>query len=580
MKKVKQKIIMLILALFILANIPVISQAAGAFKSTISKTTVTVGDTFTITATANLAAGTYSVTPSNSNVTITSSGSGFLDKNSETWTFKAAKAGTVTITVKATDMTYSEDDTVPVTGSQSYTVTVKAKPTTNTNTNTSTGSGSGNTTGSTNSSSGNNSNSSSSTGSSGGNSSSSNSSSSSGGGNSSSSSGSSNSSKPSNGGGTSSSSGSSSSSNSSSSSSSGTTTKAPTFTAVNQTVYTTGTTNIRASYSPSSKIIATVNKGTKITRTGTGSNGWSKVSYNGQTAYISSSLLTTTKPVEEEPKKEDTTTQKSSNKYLSSLKIENVEITPVFNKEITQYTAKITDDIDKLEIKTKAEDSKSKVSIEGNEGLVEGSNVIKIKVTAEDNTTRTYFVDVTKSETTKSESEENIETTNTETNKLQLNNLSIAGVEFTNGFKPDVNSYSLQLNYFVSNLEITATPNKADAKVEIIGNENFKEGENSITILLSSADGKESATYQIKVNVPAEDTAKPEPQVIPNIDNMQFYMICGIVVIVAIFAISVIVSIYNKNKGNIDDNNNEENIDVQEEEVKAKPRKNKGKHHE
>ena len=117
-RKVKLMAILLI-SILVLSMIPVISKAAGSFNASISKTTVTVGDTFTVTAKAISCAGMYTISASNSNVSITSKGSGFLDSSSETWTFKANKAGTVTITAKATDMTDAEDDTKSITGSKS-----------------------------------------------------------------------------------------------------------------------------------------------------------------------------------------------------------------------------------------------------------------------------------------------------------------------------------------------------------------------------------------------------------------------------------------------------------------------------
>lgn len=81
-----------------------------------------------------------------------------------------------------------------------------------------------------------------------------------------------------------------------------TTPNEPTFTDVNQTVYTTDKVNLRKSYSTSSAKITTVDKGTKLTRTGVGSNNWSRINYNGQTVYISSQYLTTDVPdSEKEP---------------------------------------------------------------------------------------------------------------------------------------------------------------------------------------------------------------------------------------------------------------------------------------
>ena len=72
---------------------------AASFDASISKTSVTVGDTFTVTVKANNAAGMYSVSSSNSNVSVSSgSSSEFLENASATITFKANKAGTATIT--------------------------------------------------------------------------------------------------------------------------------------------------------------------------------------------------------------------------------------------------------------------------------------------------------------------------------------------------------------------------------------------------------------------------------------------------------------------------------------------------
>lgn len=320
------------------------------------------------------------------------------------------------------------------------------------------------------------------------------------------------------------------SSNGSNSSGNNNTTKAPTFKSTNQKVYTTGdpTTNLRASWSTSSQAIS-VPKGTELTLTGTSTetiNGytWYRVTYQGATKYIASSLVTTTKPKEDDKEDDNKTDEKSSNKNLSSLKIDGIDIIPTFNKDTTQYTAHVDGDVDELKINAKAEDSKAKVAIEGNKGLKEGDNIIKVKVTAEDETTRTYFITVTKGEGIEVDT------------KLKLTQLSIDRVNFEDTFKPDIYSYDLDLTSYVKKLDITATPSQEDATVDISGNEDFKEGQNVIIILLTSADGSETATYQIRVNVPAKviEQAKEEP------DTM-FYILIGVAVALVIIAIIVVV---------------------------------------
>lgn len=108
---------------------------AASFSASISKTTVTVGDTFTVTVKANNAAGMYSVTNSNSNVSLSSgSKSEFLENGSASIKFKAVKEGNVTITAKSVDMTDLDNSSKNVTGNKIFNVTIKAKSSTTTST--------------------------------------------------------------------------------------------------------------------------------------------------------------------------------------------------------------------------------------------------------------------------------------------------------------------------------------------------------------------------------------------------------------------------------------------------------------
>lgn len=74
------------------------------------------------------------------------------------------------------------------------------------------------------------------------------------------------------------------------------------YTDVNETVYATGTVNIRASWSAASEKLGSMGYGESVTRTGvpipgTEAEGWSRVCLaDGSTAYMHSSLLSTTQP--------------------------------------------------------------------------------------------------------------------------------------------------------------------------------------------------------------------------------------------------------------------------------------------
>lgn len=299
--------------------------------------------------------------------------------------------------------------------------------------------------------------------------------------------------------------------------------KEPTFTTVNQTVYAKSETNVRASYSTSSQSYGMLAVGDSVTRIGIGDNGWSKVTYNGKTAYIYSNNLTTTKPAEPEE-------TKSTDKALKSLKITDGTLEPEFNPETTKYSVSVPNNVEQAKIEAVANHEKATVTVTGNEKLVMGSNMVKITVTAEDGTTRIY----------------NLEVIKTNQDPAQLTKLEIPGITLSPEFKSDVYQYTIQLepNSTVTDFAIQTETNLQDATVEIIGNSNFKEGENIITILVTSADGTEKSSYQIIVNKPA---ATSESMFSGDNGKTNIALIAiGVLVVVAI--VIVVVAIIKKRR--------------------------------
>lgn len=88
---------------------------------------------------------------------------------------------------------------------------------------------------------------------------------------------------------------------------------------------------------------------------------------------------------------------RSSNSNLSSLKVNGGDLKPGFSKNTTSYTLDVPYSISNLSVNAKAEDSKSKVSVSGNNGLVaEEKNTVTITVTAENGGKKTYTIIVTR----------------------------------------------------------------------------------------------------------------------------------------------------------------------------------------
>ncbi len=296
----------------------------------------------------------------------------------------------------------------------------------------------------------------------------------------------------------------------------------PKFTSVSKTVYATGDINLRSSWSTSSSATK-VAKGTELKLTGKSTekvNGyvWYRVTYNGQIKYVANNLITEKKPEEE----------KSNNTNLKTLSIENVELSPAFSADVLQYTAKITEYKEKeIKVVAEAEDAKSTVKVEGNTNIVEGENVIAVEVTAEDGTKKTYKI---------------ILTNEKEATTLGLQSLKIKDVELK-GFSPDKFEYEVSFRD-LEKLEIEAIANEEGAIIEISGNENLMEyGEHLITIMVSSADGTQVVTYQIKAN-----KLEQEMQSTKNGLDIKNILICGVIALIILVLIILLIVKYVKRK--------------------------------
>lgn len=207
-----------------------------------------------------------------------------------------------------------------------------------------------------------------------------------------------------------------------------------------------------------------------------------------------------------------TTTQtKSSNSKLSSLQIAEGTITPEFSKNVYEYAIGVKNEITKLNISATPDHSKATVNIIGNDELQVGENTIQIKVTAEDGSSNTYKLYVTR-----------------ELPELSLQELSIYYIEEDNNkkilniepnFLSNIYEYKVseKLSYKIQSLQIEAIANREGAINEIVGNENLTAGNNEIIIkvIIPNEGGvEEQKTYKIIVE-------KEEEPIIVNLTTTQ-----------------------------------------------------------
>lgn len=113
---------------------------------------------------------------------------------------------------------------------------------------------------------------------------------------------------------------------------------------------------------------------------------------------VSANILDATNNSSNRNDNEEVDPDKSSNNNLKSLSVDGFKINPTFNKDKLEYTLVVNGDKDKINIKGEVEDNKSTADGFGEKELKEGINKFEIKVTAENGTTKTYIITVTRKE--------------------------------------------------------------------------------------------------------------------------------------------------------------------------------------
>ena len=182
-------------------------------------------------------------------------------------------------------------------------------------------------------------------------------------------------------------------------------------------------------------------------------------------------------------KNDDKTTTKSSDATLKSLTSDVVEID--FSKDKTNYTINVDKTVTSLGLKAVANNSKAKIKITGDENFVTGNNIVKVVVTAENGTTKTYTITVVKSKY----------------GSGPLLDLEIKGYEISPEFDPSRLTYSVDVVGKTS-VDVEYVLADKDSKVTIEGADNLQVGKNDVKVVVTEQDGTVT-TYTIQVNVAA-----------------------------------------------------------------------------
>lgn len=217
--------------------------------------------------------------------------------------------------------------------------------------------------------------------------------------------------------------------------------------------------------------------------------------------------------------REDT---RSKNNNLSSIKLSTGTLSPSFSSGRTTYNVSVPFDVSNIKVDATAEDSKSKVTINGGSSLKAGAVTnVTIKVTAENGSTKTYTVKVTRGKDPNAQAEKN---TNNNLASLNLGE----DITLSPKFDKKTTSYTAEVPYSIKSLNIEAiAEDEAFAKVDISGADNLQVGENEIKIVVTAEDGTPKE-YIVKVtrlegtpeeieNENPSDNKEPVEEVIPHL---------------------------------------------------------------
>ena len=279
--------------------------------------------------------------------------------------------------------------------------------------------------------------------------------------------------------------------------------------------------------------------------------------------------ITVKAPEPEQPAEEPVTPTKSSNNQLKMLGIRPNDFYN-FKPGTTTYYVTVPNDVSQVEVYAEKQESSQQISGTGYKSLNVGTNTLKVVCTAEDGTTRTYTMYVTREdekavEETPTEPEESVEeepteevpeetsnenTEATEEKVLGITSFNIVGktengetveVELSPAFEENIYEYVLTVPLSVKDIEITAGAENEATEIEVMGNKNLVEGENSVTVIVKV--GEETKVYQITVNKTAETGSALSNEVI-----MQLAIIAAIATIIIVAIIAIIIMIVRSKK--------------------------------
>lgn len=201
----------------------------------------------------------------------------------------------------------------------------------------------------------------------------------------------------------------------------------------------------------------------------------------------------------------------SDNCNLGSLTVSNATISPAFSPDVTSYSASVPFSTASLNLTATAADSKAQVSVTNPALTAGGTTAVRIKVTAENGTTKEYVIQVARAQ----------DPNYIKSNDANLGELSVEGYALSPAFSQDVTRYFVWLPYEQETISIIAEKAHDLASIDVAECEELAPGRaTDLTVTVTAEDGTEKVYTLTVFRAPAhEDTdaflqgeREPEPE--------------------------------------------------------------------
>ena len=208
---------------------------------------------------------------------------------------------------------------------------------------------------------------------------------------------------------------------------------------------------------------------------------------NGDSINVNNAYLKINIMEEENNKKINEIEGEDNNSLLKIMRLDKEGLIPEFSANIKEYYF-ITDlNTNSLDVTAIPQATNANINVIGNKNLKEGLNKILIEVTARDNSNKsTYTINVTKTDDEKA--------ANTNLEMLAIENITLEPI-----FDTNILNYNASVSNDTKNLNIFAAPENINGKVEITGNDELIEGNNTINVKVTAPNGYSYKNYIINV---------------------------------------------------------------------------------